>query len=496
LAITFRFLLSNEFILLLVPLAFFLLVAVARALVRKDLPMSKVWLTIKVALFGLFLGFLVHPFKVPAEYTPYFLEIHGLILLFCWANLTAYLLVELYLHFRMKGEVPTFLRELFLLGIYVFYGATALRVIFDISMASILTTTTVLTAALAFAMQNTLANIVSGFHIQSDKAFQRGTWVLLKDGQVSGEIVNVGFRYSTVRTPEGHLVHIPNHYLTQNIVHGIGSRQGQPAVINQKVLLDYAFPPARAKAVLLKALQDEHGILREPHPVVEVDGFMDNGIQYNLRFHIPDYGAVLSVRDEVLRRVWYSVTREGQTFPYPHREIVKKVPEPPFRMGDDAIRENLRRIDILGPLGDEDLDSLARDVRLRVYGIGETVVREGEEGDSLFVVLRGDLEVHVGREKVGTLAAGEFFGEMSLLTGASRRATVRTVDEVRLLEISKAAIGPIIHAHPPVAEGLSAALERRLNQILTAQQIRAVVAEAPTLRDAILKKLRLFFDIN
>ena len=495
-AITFRFLLSNEFILLLVPLAFFLLVAVARALVRKDLPMTRVWLTIKVALFGLFLGVLVHPFHVPLEYTPYFLEIHGLILLFCWANLSAYLLVDLYLHYRMKGEVPNFIREIFLLGIYVFYGATALRVIFDISMASILTTTTVLTAAFAFAMQTTLANVVSGFHLQADRTFQRGAWVWIKEKDISGEIVNVGFRYSTVRTAEGHLVHIPNHYFTQNVVHGIGSRAGQSAVINDRVLLDYAFPPARAKAVLLKALLDEHEILCEPHPAVEVVAFLDSGIQYNLRYHIADYGAVLSVRDAVLRRVWYSVTREGQTFPYPHREVVKKVPEPPFRMGDDAIRENLRRIDILGPLGEEDLDSLARHVRLRVYGIGETVVREGEEGDSLFVVLRGDLEVHVGQEKVNTLAAGDFFGEMSLLTGERRRATVRTVDEVRLLEISKEALEPIIVAHPPVAEGLSAALERRLNQILTAQQIRVEAAEAPTLRDAILQKVRLFFGIS
>jgi small-conductance mechanosensitive channel/CRP-like cAMP-binding protein len=458
--------------------------------------MSKVWLTIKVALFGLLLGLLIHPFKVPLEYTPYFLEIHGLIVLFCWANLIAYLLVDLYLHFRMKGEVPTFLRELFLLGIYVFFGATALRVIFDIGMGAILTTTTVLTAALAFGLQTTLSNIVSGFHIQSDKAFQRGAWVWIREKEISGEIVNVGFRYATVRTADGYLAHIPNHYLAQNIVHGIGGRNGPPAVVNQKVLLDYAFPPARAKAVLLKALQDEPAVLREPPPSTKVEGFVDNCIQYNLRFHIRDYGAVLEVRDEVLRRVWYSVTREGHTFPYPHREIVSKVPEPPFRMGDDAIRENLRRIDILGPLGDEDLVSLARQVQLRVYGKGETVVREGEEGDSLFVVLRGDLEVYTGLEKVGTLAAGDFFGEMSLLTGERRRATVRTVDEVRLLEISKEALEPIITEHPPVAEGLSAALERRLKGILTAQQVSVATAEAPTLRDAILQKLKLFFNLS
>jgi small-conductance mechanosensitive channel/CRP-like cAMP-binding protein len=493
---TFRFLLTNEFILLLGPLVFFLLVALYRAALRKDLPMSRVWLTIKAALFGIFLGFLVHPFRAPLEYTPYFLEIHGLILLFCWANLSAYLLVDLYLHFRMKGEVPSFLRELLLLGIYVFFGATALRVIFDISMSSILTTTTVLTAALAFGLQTTLSNIVSGFLIQSDRAFRRGTWVWLKDREISGEIVNVGFRYSTILTTEEHKVHIPNQYLTQNVVHAIGNREEGPAGVNLKVLLDYSFPPERAMHLLLKALRDEPRIVRDPSPSVRVDLFLDSGVQYHLRFYLENYGTILNVRDGILKRVWYAVAREGQTFPYPHREVVRKEHAPPFRMELDAIRESLREIEILSPLSEEDLDALAPHVRLRVYGPGESIVQEGEEGDSLFIVLRGNLEVHVGQDKVGALTAGEFFGEMSLLTGERRRATVRTTDEVRLLEISKEALEPIILAHPPVAEGLSAALERRLNNILTARQIRAAAAEAPNLRDAILRKLRLFFGLS
>ena len=170
-ALTFKFLLSNEILLLLVPLAFFLLVAIVRAVTGKELPMSKVRATIKAALFGIFLASVVGPFKVPVESTPYILEIHGLIMLLCWANLVAYLLVDAYLHHRMKRNVPSFLRDILQLGVYLFFSGTALRVIFDINMASILTTTTVLTAALAFAMQTSLANIISGFQIQADEAF-------------------------------------------------------------------------------------------------------------------------------------------------------------------------------------------------------------------------------------------------------------------------------------------------------------------------------------
>jgi len=493
---TFRFLLSNETLLLLVPLAFFLLVAIVRAVTGKDLPMSKVWVTIKSALFGIFLASVMGPFKVPVESTPYILEIHGLIMLLCWANMVAYLLVDTYLHHRMKGKVPSFLRDLFLLGVYLFFGGTALRVIFDINMASILTTTTLLTAALAFAMQTSLANIISGFQIQADEAFRRGTWIWIKEKDITGEIVNVGFRYSTVRTLEDHLVHVPNHYMTQNVVHTIGSRPGGPPPVNLKVLLDYAFPPERAKAILLDALLDEPGILREPAPWVKVDGFMDSGIHYNLRFYLEDYATHLEALDRILRRVWYAVTREGQTFPYPHREIVRKEPAPPFRMDAGAIRRSLRGIELFSPLGEEDLDALVPHVRLRVYGSGETVVRQGEEGDSLFVNLSGNLDVSVDGQAVGSLSGGDFFGEMSLLTGEKRRATVIAVDEVRLVEISKEAIGPIIRTSPSVLEGLSAALENRLQKILTAQQVRKVVDEAPSLNDALLHKLRRFFGIS
>jgi len=343
----------------------------------------------------------------------------------------------------------------------------------------------VLTAALAFAMQTSLANIISGFQIQADEAFRRGTWVWIKDKEITGEIVNVGFRYSTVRTFEDHLVHVPNHYLTQNVVHSIGSRPGESPPVNLKVLLDYAFSPERAKA-----------ILREPAPWVKVDGFMDSGIHYNLRFYLEDYATLLEARDRILRRIWYTVTREGQAFPYPHREIVRKKPAPTFHMDASAIRESLRRIEILSPLGEEDLGALVPHVRLRVYGRGETVVRQGEEGDSLFIVLRGGLEVRFDGKKVGELSEGEFFGEMSLLTGEKRHATVVAAAEVRLIEVSKEALAPVISSHPSILTGLSDLLERRLEKIAAARRASAEAAERPPPHEAILRKLRRFFGIS
>ena len=413
-----------------------------------------VGLTIKAAILGIALTALARIVPVPPGVAPHLREILGLTGLLCWANLFGYAGVELYLPHRLKGEVPTFLRELVLLAVYMFFAATALRFIFDINMASILTTTTVITAALAFSMQTSLASIVSGFHIQADRNFRRRTWLRIKEKDITGEIVNVGFRYTTVRTTEGHRVHIPNSFLTQNVVHTIANREEGPAGINLKVQLGYSFRPERAREILLAALRDEPGIAADPAPSVRVDEFLESGIQYNLRFFLEEYGTILKVRDGILQKVWYVVTREGQSFPYPHREIVRKGPEAPFRVDAGAIRESLRGVGILSPLGEEDLDALVPHVRLLVYGTGETVVRQGEEGSSLFIVLQGRLEVQFDGKKVAELSGGQFFGEMSLLTGERRRATVVAAGEVRLLEVSKEAVSPVISSHPSILTGL------------------------------------------
>jgi len=488
--------LSNEILLLLAPLSFFLLVAVLRATKRFHPPMSKVWLTIKVAGFGILLTVLVRYLELPPGFVPYAQEIQGLIALFCLANLAAYLVVELYLHYRMEGHVPSFLRELLLLAVYLFFAATALRMIFNVNMASILTTTTLLTAAFAFAMQNTLSNVIMGFYIQADRNYKRRTWVLVKDKDVSGEIVNVGFRYTTLRTLEDQQVHLPNSYFTQNIVLMIGNCEEGPACINLKVQLDYAFPPERAKAVLLQALKDDPDILSDPAPSVRVDAFMENGIQHNLRFYIEEYGSILKVRDAILKRVWYAVTREGQTIPYPHREILHKESVIPFRMGATDIHASLRRIEILNSLSAEDLEMLARRVTLRVFGDRETVVRQGEAGDSLYIVLCGTLEVYVDGTQVGGLEENEFFGEMSLLTGEKRRATVVAVDEVWLLEISKSAVEPILRSHPVLLENLSRALERRVERTGEAQRLHRESAEAPPQSVDFLQTIKNFFGIS
>ncbi len=489
------FLINYSIILLLVPLGFFLVMVIFHALFPQYVSLSKAWVTIKLSLIGILISILMQTMDVPPLLIPYLQEIQGLIILISLGNVLAYMLADLYLEFRMRGEVPSFLREILLMAVYLFVGATGIRVIFQINVSSILAATTVLTAALAFALQSSLANIVSGFHIQADGNFRRRTWVWIPDKDIYGEIVNVGFRKTTLKTLEKYLVSVPNSFLTHNIVQTLGNRDDMPVGINLKVLLPFSFPPERAMTILFNTLLEEPGILRNPPPSIRIDWFMENGIQYNLRFYLEDYGTILMVRNRILMRVWYTVTREGYSFPFPHREVIVQKAKRPFQLSDQGIQWNLRQIEFLSCLSDENLEALTKRAHLRVFGNGETVVRQGDAGNSLFINLCGELDVSVDGTKVGILGGGDFFGEMSLLTGESRSATVKAIGEVWLIEITKLALDPIIHSNPAIAEELSIALERRMEKTREVQLTPKSTSGFDEPRKNILLKIKKFFSI-
>lgn len=478
-------------------LFFFLVVQVLITFFRKGLSPSRVGATIRIGILGLLLLLLEWRLRGVPDYGPFVSRIQGLIVLLCLANFVAYLLVDVYFFFRMKKEVPAFLRELLVLGVYVVFGMAALRYVFRVDVSSILTTTTVLTAAVALAMQTTIANVVSGFYVQHDKGLRRGTWIALREKDVSGEIVNVGLRYTTLRTLDNQQILVPNNQLMQNAVVRLDAGRGDGASeINMKVDLGYEHPPEDARALLLRALAEDEEVLPDPAPIVRMARFLDSGVEYNLKYWLADYRRTLVVRDRVLNRIWYSVTRAGRTFPYPHREIVAKSPAQPFRLPEQETLARLRTAAVLRTLGEDELRILAGRVRPVVFGAGESVVRQGDEGDSLFIVTRGELSVQVDGTPAGELREGDVFGEMSLLTGELRRATVVARGEVHLVEITKGEIEPIIRANPSLAGRLSGILAEREDRLAALRRPGEPAPPGVTAGDLFVARLKSFFGLN
>jgi CRP-like cAMP-binding protein len=157
-------------------------------------------------------------------------------------------------------------------------------------------------------------------------------------------------------------------------------------------------------------------------------------------------------------------------------------------------------VDLFAPLTAAERASLASCLRRAAYGSGEEIIRQGDQGDSLFVILRGLVEVRVSRgeeqEVVNTLGAGRIFGEMSLLTGEPRSATVRAIDDVEVVPVTAEAFRRIVAGNPAVLEAMAGVINRRRSRL------DAAIHEAETEAAArlaghgdLLARVRSFFGV-
>ncbi len=130
----------------------------------------------------------------------------------------------------------------------------------------------------------------------------------------------------------------------------------------------------------------------------------------------------------------------------------------------------LRNVQLFSQLASKDLTRLGRAVVERSYKKGETIVKEGEQAVAFFVIVSGKVEVtqSVGSKKaqtLDTLGPGETFGEMALLDGAPRAATVKAVDNVTCLVLSRWDFVAELQTNPHMAVAMLPILSRRLRDV-------------------------------
>jgi CRP-like cAMP-binding protein len=135
------------------------------------------------------------------------------------------------------------------------------------------------------------------------------------------------------------------------------------------------------------------------------------------------------------------------------------------REREQILRESwLERVDLFASLNPADRRTLATLSRRREVNRNDVLVHEGEEGDSLFILREGLLQVSVGNQPVGQIRPGEVVGEMSLLTGAPRGATVTAVTPSVLQEVTSRNLAPLLDHSPALIEQMGAILDVRQNR--------------------------------
>lgn len=453
----------------------------------KKVPIKGVTKTINLSLFGITLLLFAYELKDVPIYGKTAHLIQNLITLICVASLVKYIIVELFLNIKWKGDAPNFLKDIYTLIIYLLFAIISLRLVFNIELSSVITTSAVLTAAIAFAMQSTLANVVSGFSIQIDKNLKKGKWIYVKDKDIYGEIVNVGFRYLTLKTLENTLFIVPNNQILQSPIniYSVEKDNGNFALY-ATIGLRYELAPDKAKNIIKNVLENNRSILKKPEPKIYLNRYADSSIEYRIKFYINDFRYKDQILDSIYSNIWYAVIREGYDFPYPHRELIRKTLSI-HKTSYELIRSYIEKCYIFQFLKEQDLEYIIKHLKEKTYGSGETIVKKGDFGDSLFIIGEGLLDVYIDDERVGELKKGDFFGEHSLLTGEKRSATVIARTESLLFEITKEIFSNIILNTPELVEKLSKIMDQREEENL------AFLTEKEKKDKIVMEKTRLSY---
>src|SRR5438552_18666092 len=271
-----------------------------------------------------------------------------------------------------------------------------------------------------------------------------------------------------------------------------------------RVGIDYKTPPNRGKDALLRATKNAELVLKEPPPKIFLVDFADHAVIYEIKFYMSNHAAISEVSDAIRTNVWYELKRQQITIPFPIRTLqLERRPRDLGTEDQEQAREILRAEHLFQCLADDHLAALLEHSRLNHFGRGERVIVEGAEGDSMFVLLRRSANVSVAKNgaaiRVGTLRSGDCFGEMSLLTGERRTATVRAVADCYVIEISKPTMAEVIRQAPECLNQLSELLAKRKMEtegiIKDAHLAQGEEAKQREYSATFLRRLRTFFEL-
>lgn len=344
-----------------------------------------------------------------------------------------------------------------------------------------------------FALQDTLGNFFAGLALQIDRPFRPGHWIEV--GPFQGRVTEITWRATRIQTKTGNLVIVPNNIIGKDAITNY-SEPHAPTRLFVEVGTGYEVPPNVARDAIAAALVGCPRVLATPEPDVVLMEFGASALIFRARFWVQEFEQDERARDQVRTAIYYEFRRRGIEIPWPIQieyQRQEAVRDPAIEQ--ERYARQIAALPIFSTLGPDAHAALAGAARELLFGRDEVIVREGDAGRSMFLVINGAVAVTVGpaRREVAVIRAGGYFGEMSLLTGDPRSATVTACGDSVLLEISADAFGAHVRSHPSVLETLADAALVRHGEL---ESVKAAPEATPaSAKASLLVRIRTFFGL-
>jgi small-conductance mechanosensitive channel/CRP-like cAMP-binding protein len=405
---------------------------------------------------------------------------------------------------------PRIVEDLATFAGYLAWGMVRLTQI-GVDLGSIVTTSAVITAILAFAMQDTLGNILGGTTLQLENSIRLGDWI--KVGDSIGRVVDIRWRSTIIETRNWETIVIPNAVLMKTHFAILGRRSGEPLQWRRWVWFSVAFgvTPQRVIGTVDDALRraDISHVARVPPPSCVVMNIADSTVTYALRYWLTDLALDDPTDSDVRQHIVTAFRRAGIPFAYPTQFLhVQKEGEKQQTRAQRKDLEHriavLRNIELFSSFTEAERRSIAAHLVHAPFLAGETVTRQGDVAHWLYLVATGDVQVILEtadgeRRPLDTIHGGgatSFFGEMGMLTGEPRTASVVALTDCDCYRLDKEGFAHILGSRPAIAEEISALMSQRRTDLLATRQELDTEARqrlAAASRNDLLDRIRRFF---
>jgi small-conductance mechanosensitive channel len=391
---------------------------------------------------------------------------------------------------------PKILRDLGALTIGAALTLIVLQRAADINVVGLVTTSAILTAVIGLAAQEALKDLFAGIMLRVDSPFEEGDYLELGD-DVNGWVVSLTLLSTRLRHVHGALITLPNSMMWQKNMRRFSPKG--PIARELHINLDRELPPNQATELLLKVAESCPSVLKNPAPEAIVYAYHDYANTYELEVwqEDPTDLGYDELRGEVLSQIWYALERIDQRVPYPITEFKRRLgssgPESPVKYDLDDRIAILAKSPLFGQLTESQLGGISKLTRCIRFGQGERIIVEGDEGNTLYQIVSGEVAVikkmqHGELRELARLSAPAIIGEMSVFNEEPRSATIEALGSCVVLEVERDDLRPLLQNEPKVLEMLAAVISQRRAELLKLSSETKLQQEG-----SLLSKMRMMF---
>ncbi|MDP2903033.1 MAG: mechanosensitive ion channel family protein [Methylovulum sp.] len=441
--------------------------------------------------------------KVFVNQLPVFSWLYGTYLFIRYSELFIW---NIYFPQKTETVTPKIIIDIYNIIVGIISIGIALSFFFNKDITALLTASSVFVGVLAFSLRSMIADFFYGLAITLEQPYRVGDWIEVGIGNNArvGKVQQIAWRSTLIITKQNIHVTVPHSVIAKRNFNNY-TYPDDLWCSSFNITLAHEVTLQEVERVFfsaIKQVKELADIAKEPS--LSIVQFLPQGIEWRVSFWVRDYPMESSIRLKIQRNILRDLNYCGIALSAGRLEILPENISGQFAPQINRRSNWARNLDLFDCLTEQETEYISGQAIKRILPKGKVLFEQGSKGSSLFLVYQGLLDVFVKdkagvNEKVNQLCPGSFFGEMSLLTGEPRNATVIPAVESVVYEVNKAMIEPYLREHPLLLEHIEKLLvERKLQTSdflihLNKQDENEVFLKSPLAE--MQEKIRRFFNL-